>query len=174
MAAKTIIVTGGTSGIGEVAAIELARQGARIVLIARDPARADATLAVLRKANANADHKVHIAELSRLSEMKRVAGEIVASEPQIDALINNAGALFNTRQVTEDGLEKTFATNHLAYFVVTNLLLPRLKSGARIVSTASDAHRGNRLDFDCDTRWISCTAYSVRWKGICSIKNIQL
>jgi len=148
MAAKTIVVTGGTSGIGKVAAIELAKQGARIVLIARDPARADATLAALRKANANADHKVHIAELSRLSEMKRVAGEIVSSEPQIDVLINNAGALFNTRQVTEDGLEMTFATNHMAYFVVTNLLLPHLKSGARIVSTASDAHKGARLDFD--------------------------
>jgi NAD(P)-dependent dehydrogenase (short-subunit alcohol dehydrogenase family) len=80
--------------------------------------------------------------------MKRVAGEIAASEPQIDVLVNNAGALFNTRQVTEDGLEMTFATNHMAYFVVTNLLLPHLKSGARIVSTASDAHKGARLDFD--------------------------
>ncbi len=148
MAAKTIVITGGTSGIGEVAAIELAKQGARIVLIARDSARADATLAKLRKANANADHKVHIAELSRLSEMKRVAGEIASSEPQIDVLINNAGALFNTRQVTEDGLEMTFATNHMAYFVVTNLLLAHLKPGARIVSTASDAHKGARLDFD--------------------------
>lgn len=148
MQAKTIVVTGGTSGIGEVAAVELAKQGARIVLIARDSARADATLAKLRKVNSNADHKVHIAELSRLSEMKRVAGEIAASEPQIDVLVNNAGALFNSRQVTEDGLEMTFATNHMAYFVVTNLLLPRLKSGARIVSTASDAHKGARLDFD--------------------------
>ena len=147
MAAKTIVITGGTSGIGEVAAIELARQGARIVLIARDAKRSDATLAALRKANASVDHKVHIAELSRLSEMKRVAGEIAASEPQIDVLINNAGALFNTRQVTEDGLEMTFATNHMAYFVVTDLLLPVLKSGARIVSTASDAHRGAKLDF---------------------------
>jgi len=148
MAAKTIVVTGGTSGIGEVAAVELAKHGARIVLIARDAARADATLAKLRRANAGMDHKAHIAELSRLSEMKRVAGEIAASEPQIDVLINNAGALFNTRQVTEDGLEMTFATNHMAYFVVTNLLLPHLKSGARIVSTASDAHKGTRLDFD--------------------------
>jgi NAD(P)-dependent dehydrogenase (short-subunit alcohol dehydrogenase family) len=148
MAAKTIVITGGTSGIGEVAAAELARQGARIVLIARDLARADETLTALRKANASADHKVHIAELSRLSEMKRVAGEIAASEPQIDVLLNNAGALFNARQVTEDGLEMTFATNHMAYFVVTNLLLPKLKPGARIVSTASDAHKGARLDFD--------------------------
>ena len=87
-----------------------------------------------------------VADLSRLSEMmKRAAGEI---KGDIDVLINNAGALFNTRQVTEDGLEKTFATNHMAYFVVTNLLLPQLNPGARIVSTASDAHKGARLDFD--------------------------
>lgn len=110
------------------------------MLIARDGVRADATLAKL----AGDSHVVHIADLSRLSEMKRVAGEI---EGEIDVLINNAGALFNSRQVTEDGLEMTFATNHMAYFVVTNLLLPQMKPGARIVSTASDAHKGAKLDF---------------------------
>jgi NAD(P)-dependent dehydrogenase (short-subunit alcohol dehydrogenase family) len=130
--------------------VELARQGARIVLVARDPARADETLAKLRKANAGADHKAHLADLSELSQMKRVAGEIAAQEPAIDVLVNNAGALFNKREVVEGGLEKTFATNHMAYFVVTNVLLPNLKAakGARIVTTASDAHRGNKLDFD--------------------------
>jgi NAD(P)-dependent dehydrogenase (short-subunit alcohol dehydrogenase family) len=148
MTPKTIVITGGTSGIGEVAAVELARQGARIVLIARDSARAEATLAKLRKAGAGVAHAAHLAELSRLSEMKRIAGVIATAETEIDVLINNAGALFNTRQVTEDDLEMTFATNHMAYFVVTNLLLPNLKSGARIVSTASDAHKGARLDFD--------------------------
>ncbi len=82
--------------------------------------------------------------------MKRVAREIAAAEPQIDVLINNAGAMFKTRQETADGLEKTFALNHMSYFVVTNLLLDRLKAAgqARIVSTASDAHKGARLDFD--------------------------
>jgi NAD(P)-dependent dehydrogenase (short-subunit alcohol dehydrogenase family) len=81
--------------------------------------------------------------------MKRVAQEIAGSEPEIDVLVNNAGAMFSSRAVTEDGLERTFALNHMAYFVVTNILLDRLKAtpGARIVSTASDAHRGNRLDF---------------------------
>jgi NAD(P)-dependent dehydrogenase (short-subunit alcohol dehydrogenase family) len=148
MQGKTVVITGGTSGIGEVAAVELAKQGARIVLIARDPARADVTMAKLRKANPAADHRFLVAELSRLKEMKRAAGEIAATEPKIDVLINNAGALFNTRQVTEDGLEMTFATNHMAYFVVTNLFLPGLKPGARIVSTASDAHKGAQLDFD--------------------------
>jgi NAD(P)-dependent dehydrogenase (short-subunit alcohol dehydrogenase family) len=147
MQGKTVVITGATSGIGEVAAIRLAEQGGRIVFTARDKARADDTLAQLRKANPNADHALHMADLSRLSEMKRVAGEL-AREPQIDVLVNNAGALFNKRLETEDGLEMTFALNHMAYFVVTNLLLGKLKPGARIVTVASNAHRGARLDFD--------------------------
>ncbi len=144
---KTVIVTGATSGIGEVAAIRLAEQGARIVFTARDAARAQDTMAALRKANPEAGHAVHMADLSRLSEMKRVGAEL-AREPQIDVLINNAGALFNRRQETEDGLEMTFALNHMAYFVITKLLCDRLKPGARIVTVASNAHRGARLDFD--------------------------
>ncbi len=143
MQGKTVVITGGTSGIGEVAAAELARQGARIVLVARDLERARATLGTL----AGTAHATYIADLSRLSEMKRVSKEIAGEFAQIDVLINNAGALFNTRRVTEDGLEMTFATNHMAYFVVTNMLLANLKSGARIVSTASDAHKGAHLDF---------------------------
>jgi NAD(P)-dependent dehydrogenase (short-subunit alcohol dehydrogenase family) len=146
MQGKTVVVTGATSGIGEVAAIRLAEQGARIVFTARDKSRAEETLARLRKARA-ADHAFHLADLSTLAEMKRV-GAILATEPQIDVLVNNAGALFNHRTETVDGLEMTFALNHVAYFVITNLLLPRLASGARIVSVASGAHRGAKLDFD--------------------------
>jgi len=147
MDGKTVVITGATSGIGEVAAIRLAEQGARIVFTARDKARAGDTMAALKKANPNADHAVHMAELSRLSEMKRVGAEL-AREPQIDVLVNNAGALFNKRIETEDGLEMTFALNHMAYFVITNLLLGQLKAGARIVTVASNAHRGARLDFE--------------------------
>jgi NAD(P)-dependent dehydrogenase (short-subunit alcohol dehydrogenase family) len=147
MQGKTVVITGATSGIGEVAAIRLAEQGARIVFTARDTARATGTMAALRKANSTVSHAVHMADLSRLSEMKRVGAEL-AREPQIDVLINNAGALFNRRQETEDGLEMTFALNHMAYFVITNLLRDKLKSGARIVTVASNAHRGARLDFD--------------------------
>ena len=147
MQGKTVVITGATSGIGEVAAIRLAEQGARIVHVARDPARAAATQNVLHKANPGAVHAVHIADLSLLSEMKRVAGEIAAAEPRIDVLIDNAGALFNRRSVTADGLEKTFALNHMSYFVVTNLLLPNIADGGRIVVTASNAHRGAVLDF---------------------------
>ncbi len=152
MHGKTVFITGATSGIGEVAAVRLAEQGARIVFTARDRARADATFKKLQHANGAADHAVHMADLSLLAEMKRV-GEAAAAEPGIDILINNAGALFNTRVETEDGLEKTFALNHMSYFVITNLLLPRLKPGARIISTASGAHRRAHLNFkDLQTR----------------------
>jgi retinol dehydrogenase 12 len=93
---------------------------------------------------------LHHADLSRLSEMKRVAAEVGAAESRIDVLVNNAGALFSSRQLTEDNLEKTFATNHMAYFVLTLLLRAPLLAGspARVVNTASDAHRGNTLNFD--------------------------
>jgi len=147
MQGKTVIITGATSGIGEVAAIRLAEQGARIVFTARDKARADETMAKLRQAGPGADHAVHMVDLSRLAEMKRV-GAILAQEPQIDVLVNNAGALFNKRQETADGLEMTFALNHMGYFVITNILLPGLKPGARIVTVASNAHRGAKLKFD--------------------------
>jgi NAD(P)-dependent dehydrogenase (short-subunit alcohol dehydrogenase family) len=146
MEGKTVVITGATSGIGEVAAIRLAEKGARIVFTARDRKRADDTLSKLRQANSGAEHAVHMAELSTLAEMKRVGAEL-AREPRIDVLVNNAGALFNSRHETGDGLEMTFALNHMAYFVITNILLPCLKPGARIVTTASNAHRGAKLDF---------------------------
>jgi len=149
MQGKTVVISGATSGIGEVAALALARQGARVVLIARDRERAERTRQRLQSAAPGTTHPVHYADLAQLTEMKRVAAEIAAAEPRIDVLINNAGALFGRRELTADGLERTFATNHLAYFVVTRLLLERLRAtpAARIVSTASDAHRGARLDF---------------------------
>ena len=149
MHGKTVVITGATSGIGEVAACTLAQQGARIVLIARDRARGEGTLKRIEAVAPDRHHLVHYANLSRLAEMKRVAEVIAGSETRIDVLINNAGAVFGTRQVTGDALEMTFATNHIAYFVVTNLLLARLQAtpGARIVSTASDAHRRAKIDF---------------------------
>ena len=150
MQGKTVVITGATSGIGQVAAVELARQGARIVFVARNPLRRDRTLARLSVANDKTKHVAYLADLSKLSEMKRVAGEIAAAEPRIDVLINNAGAVFTKRETTQDGLELTFATNHMAYFVVTNLLLAKLKAtpGARIISTSSDAHKSGKLNFD--------------------------
>ena len=150
MKGKTVVITGGTSGIGEIAAEQLAQMGARIVLIARDKSRGEATLARLRERAPGLAHTVHYADLARIPEMKRVAAQIAESEPRIDVLINNAGAMFGSRQLTGDGLEYTFALNHMAYFVVTEGLRERLQASApaRIINTSSGAHRGARLDFD--------------------------
>lgn len=150
MQGKTVVITGATSGIGEVAACALAEQGARIVFIARDRVRGEQTLERLQSAAPGGKHVAHYANLSRLAEMKRVCETIAATEERIDVLINNAGALFSTRQVTGEALEMTFATNHIAYFVVTNLLLGRLLAtpSSRVVNTSSDAHRRAKLDFD--------------------------
>jgi NAD(P)-dependent dehydrogenase (short-subunit alcohol dehydrogenase family) len=150
MQGKVVVITGATSGIGEVAARRLAGMGARIVLIARDKIRGEAALTLLRSGATSIAHSVHYGDLARISEMKRLAAEIAAAEPRIDILINNAGAIFSSRQVTEDNLELTFAVNHMAYFVVTQGLRERLLASpaARIINTASDAHRGCELDFD--------------------------
>ncbi len=147
---KVVVITGATSGIGQVAAENLARMGARIVQVARDRGRGEAAWKRLSECAPGVAHTLHYADLSRLSEMKRVAREIAAAEPRIDVLINNAGAMFGSRQVTEDGLERTFALNHMAYFVLTHGLRGRLLASApaRVVSTASDAHHGAKLDFD--------------------------
>jgi NAD(P)-dependent dehydrogenase (short-subunit alcohol dehydrogenase family) len=147
---KVVVITGATSGIGEIAARRLAGMGARIVLVARDEARGRETLMRLHESNPSASHSIHYGDLSRISEMKRLAVEIAAAEPHIDVLINNAGAMFGSRRMTEDNLELTFAVNHMAYFVLTKGLRERLlaSSAARIVNTASDAHKGRVLDFD--------------------------
>ncbi len=150
MHGKTVVITGGTSGIGLAGALDLARRGARIVLIARDPRRAEHTLGRLRGISPEVDHTAHIADLSRLAEMRRVGATVARAEPRIDVLVNNAGAIFGDRIETEDGFEKTFALDHLSYFVVTDALLPSLvaASPARIVSTASEGHRLASLDLD--------------------------
>jgi len=124
--------------------------GTRIILVARDKSRGDATLARLRDSAPGIAHSIHFADLLRLAEMKRVAAQIADREPRIDMLINNAGALFATRRLTEDGLERTFALNHMAYFVMTEGLRERLlaSSPARIINTASAAHQRATLDFD--------------------------
>ena len=148
MQGRVVVITGATSGIGEVAADRLAAKGARIVFIARDRVRGEETLRHLNAIAPGVGHAAYYADLSRIAEMKRVSAEIAAAEPRIDVLVNNAGALFNARRVTEDGLEMTFATNHMSYFIVSNLLKSRMGQGGRIVSTASDAHKGAKLDFD--------------------------
>jgi NAD(P)-dependent dehydrogenase (short-subunit alcohol dehydrogenase family) len=150
MHGKVVVMSGATSGIGEVAAVRLATMGARLALIARDRVRGAATLARVRAAAPGVDHAVRYADLATLAETRRVAAEIAAAEPRIDVLVNNAGAIFATRAVTADGLERTFALNHMSYFVLTAGLLDRLAAStpARIVNTASNAHRQGHLDFE--------------------------
>src|SRR5271163_2095612 len=150
MQGKTIVATGATSGIGEVAVLALAGLGARIVFIARDEARAQATMRKLEAKAPKLGHRMHLADLSSMADTRKVGAAIAASEPRIDVLINNAGALFSNRQVTPEGLELTFALNHMAYFVLTEALRDKLVASApaRIVSTSSTAHQGASLDFD--------------------------
>ncbi|MFI4934742.1 MAG: SDR family oxidoreductase [Caulobacterales bacterium] len=172
MDGKVVVITGGTSGIGEVAAQRLAARGARIVLVARDKARTQATMAGLAKAGPGQAHTAHFADLSSLAETRRVGAEIAAAEPRIDVLINNAGALFNRRNLSVDGLEMTFAVNHMAYFVLTEVLKDRLIAAApaRIVSTASGAHQGARLDFDDLQSARSYSGFSVYGRSkLCNI-----
>jgi retinol dehydrogenase 12 len=170
MRGKVVVVTGATSGIGRIAAEALAALGARIILIARDPRRADSTLARLRALGApgalgaQSAHQALIADLSSLRDTKEVGARIAAQEPRIDVLINNAGNVFARRGVTADRLERTFALNHMAYFVLTHSLRERLLAAApaRIVNTASGAHRGHSLDFDdlqMEQRYRALTAY---------------
>jgi len=150
MRGKTCVITGATSGIGLRAAIGLAAAGARLVVIGRDRARGDAALARLRQAAPGVEVTIHYADLASLAELRRLASLLTDTVPRIDVLLNNAGAIYSRRSVTADGLERTFALNHMGYFVLTELLLGRLKDSApaRIVNVASDAHRGAELDFD--------------------------
>ena len=149
MQGKTIVATGATSGIGEAAVLALAALGARIVFIARDETRVKATMRKLEAKAPGLGHRMHLADLSSIDETRKVGAAIAASEPRIDVLINNAGALFSHRQVTSEGLELTFALNHMAYFVLTETLRENLiaSAPARVVSTSSAAHQGVRLDF---------------------------
>lgn len=147
---KVVVITGATSGIGQVAAEKLAAMGARIVQVARDKQRGQAAIARLNQIAPGISHTIYYADLSRLPEMKRVAAEIAQAEPRIDVLMNNAGAMFGTRQLTEDGLERTFALNHMSYFMMAQGLRDRLAASApaRVVNTASDAHSSGTVDFD--------------------------
>jgi NAD(P)-dependent dehydrogenase (short-subunit alcohol dehydrogenase family) len=149
--AKTIVVTGATSGIGRATALGLAELGSRLILVGRDAGRAEETLAAIRAATGRGDIEVVRGDFARLAEVRRVADEILARTDAIHVLVNNAGVTLMKRSTTPDGFETTFAVNHLAYFLLTGLLLPRLRAaapGARIVNVASDAHRWGALDLD--------------------------
>jgi retinol dehydrogenase-14 len=158
---KTVLITGATNGIGFAAASELARRGARVVMVGRDPVRtAEAAARVARAAadvsaagardvpTANVSHL--LCDFSSFADIRRFAAEIRARHDRLDVLVNNAGGVSKTRRLSNDGIELTFAVNHLGYFLLTTLLTDLLvrSAPARVVSVASIGHRSGTLDFD--------------------------
>ena len=150
MHGKIYIVTGASAGIGHAIAQGLAARGAHVVLVCRNRERAETTQRAIQAATGNPAIDIALADFSSQAEVRRLAQELRQRYPRIHALINNAGVVNAKRTVTVDGIETVFAVNHLAYFLLTQLLLPRLveSAPARIVNVASDAHHWDTLDFD--------------------------
>ncbi len=149
MVQKRVIVSGATDGIGLISARRLAETGAEVGLIARNADKGADVVQRLRAETGNPAIHFFKADLSRLDDVRAVSDEIGSVFPTLDVLLNNAGAMFMGRQLSEDGFEMTFALNHLSVFLLTNLLLDKLKASdsARVVTVASVAHRGSDLDF---------------------------
>ena len=146
---KTVIITGASSGIGLATARELARQGAMVALVCRDAERAEAARKEVAAVAAGRAPTVFLADLSSQREIRRLAAEIKENHAQIDVLINNAGAVFARRELSVDGIEKTFAVNHLAPFLLTSLLLDKIRAAGqgRIITVGSESY-SSALDFD--------------------------
>jgi len=142
-----VLITGATRGIGQAASIQLARAGAELAVVGRDPERVEMVAGEAEAAAGGARVHQHVADLSLMAGVRALAAEVLERYERIDVLANNAGALFGTRRETAEGLERTFALNHLAPFLLTNLLRERL-AGGRVVTTASDAHTGGLLDLE--------------------------
>jgi NAD(P)-dependent dehydrogenase (short-subunit alcohol dehydrogenase family) len=134
-----ILVTGSSDGIGKQAAIELARQGAQVIVHGRNRARAETAVEAVPGAQA------WVCDFESLDEVRAAAGRL---PPGIDVLVNNAGVYLTARRVTQDGYEVTFQVNHLAHFLLTNLLLPSMSEGSRIVNVSSQVHNGAEIDWD--------------------------
>lgn len=147
---KTALVTGATNGIGKAAAMALAKMGAEVVLVGRNRLLTESTVAELKHATGNEKIDHIVADLSVQAEVRKLAAEFLESGRPLHILLNNAGAVFPKRIESADGIEMTFALNHLGYFLLTELLLERLKQSApaRIVNVASAAHRGARHGID--------------------------
>jgi retinol dehydrogenase 14 len=150
MAGKVVLITGGTGGIGKATAIGLATMGARVGITGRDLARAEQAAADIRAASGNPAVDAFAADMTSQAEVRRLAATVLNAYPRLDVLINNVGGFWAHRHPTTDGLERTFALNHLAPFLLTNLLLDRLKASApaRVVTVSSGAQSMGRIDFD--------------------------
>jgi NAD(P)-dependent dehydrogenase (short-subunit alcohol dehydrogenase family) len=163
MRGKTCIITGATGGIGLETAKQLGALGARLVLVGRNRDKGNAVMARLRAELPGVAVEMHYADLSRPNEIRRLAEALLDAAARIDVLVNNAGAIFAKRETTPDGLELTFALNHMAYFRLTALLRDRLiaSAPARVVNVASRAHRGSRLDFED----LQCSRHYNGWRA---------
>lgn len=150
MAGKTVLITGANSGIGKVAARELARMGATVVMVCRDKVKAEAALREVRSLSGNGHVECMLADLSSQAAIRALARDFMSKHTRLDVLLNNAGLYAPRRVLTVDGIETTFAVNHLAYFLLTQLLLGVLKQSvpSRIINVASGAHRRGRIEFD--------------------------
>jgi NAD(P)-dependent dehydrogenase (short-subunit alcohol dehydrogenase family) len=150
MAGKTALITGGTSGIGRAAAVALSSIGARVGITGRNRERAEAAAATIGRESGNAAVDVFVADMSSQTEVRQLGAEVLSAYPCLDVLLNNVGGFWAHRHVTADGLEHTFALNHLAPFLLTHLLLERLVASApaRIVTVSSRAHAMGTIDFD--------------------------
>lgn len=150
MHGKTCLVTGATDGIGKKTAEALAAQGARVVIVGRNPEKTTRVVEEIRTLTRNEQVDGLVADLSVQAEVRRLAGEVLARYERLDVLVNNAGGVFMRRELSQDGIEMTFALNHLNYFLLTNLLLERLKASApaRVVVVSSGAHLAAKLDFN--------------------------
>src|SRR6476661_6570312 len=148
MHGKTVLITGATSGIGLEASVELARRGARVVMIGRDPDRTQAAVAgvIARSGSRKVSHL--LCDFSSQASIRALAADVLSRFDRLDVLVNNAGGVNKTRRLTVDGIEATFAVNHLGYFLLTNLLLDLLvqSAPARVVTVASVGHRRGTLD----------------------------
>lgn len=147
---STVLVTGGTSGIGQETARGLGRLGAKVIIVGRDPDRIERTVAWLKHEAGHTRVKGMQADLSSLADIRRLAAQVRREHDRLDVLVNNAGSMFGERMLTVDGFERTWALNHLAYFLLTLELLDLLKASApaRIVNVASEMHRGGEIDFE--------------------------
>jgi NAD(P)-dependent dehydrogenase (short-subunit alcohol dehydrogenase family) len=150
MTGKTVLITGGTGGIGRAAAISLSSMGARVGITGRDRARAEQAAAAIALESGGPAVDVFVADMSSQAELRRLAGDVLSAYPRLNVLLNNVGGFWAHRHVTVDGLEHTFALNHLAPFLLTSLLLERLKASApaRVVTVSSGAQSMGRIDFD--------------------------
>lgn len=150
MTGKICIVTGANSGIGKATAFGLAQQGAHVVMVCRNEAKGLAAKADIEAQTGNTTIDLLLADLASQKAIRRLAETILERYERIDVLVNNAGVYLGSRSVTEDGYEATFAINHLAYFLLTHLLLDRLKASApsRIINVSSEAHQSGKMHFD--------------------------